>query len=266
MNTAKKPTINFPEKLVNKLAKDSEDWMNYVDLDLPSQITSNDFQRFVINDPQGNPKIKKMWNSLSTSQKLKLYNLVVDVLEKKEGSDDLFESVNLSKIAKRLMEDDASKQEKPSQQPEDRFEWENDPYHSRRFEKSDVSWREYDMDMNPQSYRFKEGEEEEYRPGGKMAGQWYQDREDNAEKERQYRPSYGHSNRSNMVGITFFEVPSGNEKEATRLGLTQFKRGKWGVKHQFDKHIISVASDREKSMVSAAERRFGKGRYWEPKK
>jgi hypothetical protein len=213
MNTAKKPTINFPEKLVNKLAKDSEDWMNYVDLDLPSQITSNDFQRFVINDPQGNPKIKKIWNSLSTSQKLKLYNLVVDVLENQEGSDDLFESANLSKIAKRLM---------------------------------------------------KEGEEEEYRPGGKMAGQWYQDREDNAEKERQYKPSYGHSNRSNMVGITFFEVPSGSEKEATRLGLTQFKSGKWGVKHQFDKNIISVASDREKSMVSAAERRFGKGRYWEP--
>ena len=261
MNTAKKPTINFPEKLVNKLAKDSEDWMNYVDLDLPSQITFNDFQRFVINDPQENPKIKKMWNSFSTSQKLKLYNLVVDVLEKKEGSDDLFESVNLSKIAKRLMEDDASKQEKPSQQPEDRFEWENDPHHSRRFEKSDVSWREYDMDMNPQNYRFKEGEEEKLRHTGDVY-----DREDAAERSRYNRPSYGHSNKSNMVGITFFEVPSGKEEEAKRLGLTQFKSGKFGVKHQFDKNIISVASDREKSMVSSAERTFGKGRYWEPKK
>lgn len=89
--------------------------------------------------------------------------------------------------------------------------------------------------------------------------------EDDAEKERQYKPSYGHSNRS-MVGITFFEVPSGKEEEAKRLGLTQFKSGKFGVKHQFDKNIISVASDREKSMVSSAERVFGKGRYWEPKK
>lgn len=111
-----------------------------------------------------------------------------------------------------------------------------------------------------------EGEEEEYRPGGKMAGQWYQDREDAAERSRYNRPSYGHSNKSNMVGITFFEVPSGKEEEAKRLGLTQFKSGKFGVKHQFDKNIISVASDREKSMVSSAERTFGKGRYWEPKK
>jgi hypothetical protein len=69
-----------------------------------------------------------------------------------------------------------------------------------------------------------------------------------------------------MVGITFFEVPSGKEEEAKRLGLIQFKSGKFGVKHQFDKNIISVASDREKSMVSSAERTFGKGRYWEPRK
>ena len=173
----------------------------------------------------------------------------------------------IRKVITEVMQSNNDINKNDSHKPEEnRFEWENDPYHSRRFEKSDVSWREYDMDMNPQSYRFKEGEEEEYRPGGKMAGQWYQDREDNAEKERQYRPSYGHSNRSNMVGITFFEVPSGKEEEAKRLGLTQFKSGKFGVKHQFDKNIISVASDREKSMVSAAERRFGKGRYWEPKK
>jgi len=172
----------------------------------------------------------------------------------------------IREVITEVMESNNDMNKNDSHQPkENRFEWENDPYHSRQFEKSDVSWREYDEEMNPQSYRFKEGEEEEYRPGGKMAGQWYQDREYNAEKERQYKPSYGHSNRSNMVGITFFEVPSGSEKEATRLGLTQFKSGKWGVKHQFDKNIISVASDREKSMVSSAERAFGKGRYWEPR-
>jgi hypothetical protein len=106
-----------------------------------------------------------------------------------------------------------------------------------------------------------EGEEEKLRYKGDIY-----DREEAAEKARYNRPSYGHSNKSNMVGITFFEVPSGKEEEAKRLGLTQFKSGKFGVKHQFDKNIISVASDREKSMVSSAERTFGKGRYWEPKK
>jgi len=109
VNTSKKLEVNFPEKLVNKLAKDSEDWMNYVDLDLPSEITASDFEEFVINDPQGNPKIKKMWNSLSPSQKNKLYNLVVDVLEKQEGSDDLFESVNLSEIAKKFIQKELTK-------------------------------------------------------------------------------------------------------------------------------------------------------------
>ena len=106
-----------------------------------------------------------------------------------------------------------------------------------------------------------EGEEEKLRHTGDVY-----DREDAAERSRYNRPSYGHSNKSNMVGITFFEVPSGKEEVAKRLGLTQFKSGKFGVKHQFDKNIISVASDREKSMVSSAERTFGKGRYWEPKK
>ena len=52
-----------------------------------------------------------------------------------------------------------SDEKKPSQQPEDRYEWEDDPYHSRQFEKSDVSWREYDMKMNPESYRVKEADE-----------------------------------------------------------------------------------------------------------
>ena len=52
-----------------------------------------------------------------------------------------------------LEEGEQQKREEPSKQPEDRFEWENDPYHSRRFEKSDVSWREYDQKMNPQNYR-----------------------------------------------------------------------------------------------------------------
>ena len=93
-----------------------------------------------------------------------------------------------------------------------------------------------------------EGEEE------KLGGAAY-DREDGRS---------GHSNKSNMIGITFFNVPSGKESVAKQFGLTQFKSGKWGFKHRFDPRIVSVASDREKSTISAAERALGKGRYWTP--
>ena len=62
------------------------------------------------------------------------------------------------KVAKKTLKKEGD-EKKPSQQPEDRYEWEDDPYHSRQFEKSDVSWREYDMDMNPESYRVKEADE-----------------------------------------------------------------------------------------------------------
>lgn len=62
------------------------------------------------------------------------------------------------KVAKKTLKKE-SDEKKPSQQPEDRYEWEDDPYHSRQFEKSDVSWREYDMKMNPESYRVKEADE-----------------------------------------------------------------------------------------------------------
>jgi len=71
--------------------------------------------------------------------------------------------------------------------------------------------------------------------------------------------------RKPIKGITFFNVPAGKESEATKAGLTQFKSGKWGFKHNFDPQVVSVASDREKSAVSDAEKIFGKGRYWEPK-
>lgn len=168
--------------------------------------------------------------------------------------------IKLSEIINKLIEGDTSKQEEPSsQQQKNRFEWENDPYHSRRFEKSDVSWREYDMDMNPQNYRVKEGEEEKMR----FPGDAY-DREEKAERGEKGNYS-GYSNKPKMAGITFFNVPSGKEAVAKQYGLTQFKSGKWGYKHRVDPQVISVASDREKSAVSAAERVLGKGRYWEPK-
>jgi hypothetical protein len=70
----------------------------------------------------------------------------------------LEEAKKRKKVAKKTLKKE-SDEKKPSQQPEDRYEWENDPYHSRQFEKSDVSWREYDKKMNPESYRVKEADE-----------------------------------------------------------------------------------------------------------
>lgn len=119
------------------------------------------------------------------------------------------------------------------------YNWRDDPKLSRDWEKSDVSQDEFERERGLGRYS---------RRGG-------------------YRGGYsgGYSQRPKMVGITFFDVPTGKEEEARRAGLTQFKSGKWGFKHQFDPHIISVASDREKGVVSAAEKSFGKGRFWQPK-
>lgn len=114
-------------------------------------------------------------------------------------------------------------------------DWLNNPAIERDFEKSDVSPEEYERERLGR-----------YGRGGGYSG--------------------GYSSAPNMVGITFFDVPSGKEEEARKVGLTQLKSGKWGFKHRFDPQVISVASDREKSTVSAAESIFGKGRYWEPKK
>jgi hypothetical protein len=95
-----------------------------------------------------------------------------------------------------------------------------------------------------------EGEEE------KLGSPAY-DREEKAQRGQ-------YSNKPKMAGITFFNVPAGKESIAKQYGLTQFKSGKWGYKHRFDPQVIYVSSDREKSTVSAAEKVFGKGRYWEP--
>lgn len=274
----KAPAGDNESKLIKSLAKKAEDWMNYVDIDSPENISYDDFEEFVINDPK-NKKLQAFWNSMGNKKQEDLFYKVVDVLEKKYGDgDDMYEGRNLSNIAKKMIkenkstplmlngkevdeksieidgvdrrdypdfsdayisaanyidgtplsdkeiedldaqnnelvhekiqddqlymqEGEASKQEEPSsQQQKNRFEWENDPYHSRRFEKSDVSWREYDMDMNPQNYRVKEGEEE------KLGSSAY-DREDREEKaargkkatcrvcHKPFTPSYGEHSR-----------------------------------------------------------------------
>jgi hypothetical protein len=137
------------DKLVKYLAKASADHMNYVGLDSPEQIMFNEFEDVIDNDK--NPKIKKIWNSMKSGQQEDLYEKVVAVLEKKygDGDDEMYESSKLGEMVKEMN----LEKEPPSPPTKDRFAWEDDPYHSRRFEKSDVSWREYDEMMNPQNYR-----------------------------------------------------------------------------------------------------------------
>jgi hypothetical protein len=62
-----------------------------------------------------------------------------------------------------------------------------------------------------------------------------------------------------MVGVTFFNVPAGKEDTARTAGLKQFKSGKWGYKH-FSR---SQTTD-DVRVLKAAEKEFGKGRYWQP--
>lgn len=63
-----------------------------------------------------------------------------------------------------------------------------------------------------------------------------------------------------MVGITFFNVPAGKENAARTVGLKQFKSGKWG-----HKHFSRSQTTGDVQVLKAAEKEFGKGRYWQPK-
>lgn len=117
---------------------------------------------------------------------------------------------------------------------QENWDWRDDPKISRDFEKSDVSQDEFERSRGYGRYS-----------GGR--GRYS-----------------GQRTVASPMRITFFNVPAGKESEATKAGLTQFKSGKWGFKHNFDPQVVSVASDREKSAVSDAEKIFGKGRYWEP--
>ena len=106
-----------------------------------------------MNNKITNPFLKQMISEIANKTNVGRLNISWSSIE---------EAKKNKKVAKKTLKkesDEKNPSQQPSQQPEERFEWENDPYHSRRFEKSDVSWREYDMDMNPQSYRVKEADE-----------------------------------------------------------------------------------------------------------
>jgi len=105
--TGKAPSGENLDKLVKFLAKKSADMMNYVGLDSPEQIQFDQFTDVIEMDVK-DQKIKKLWDSMNSKQQEKLYNKVVDVLEKKYGSDedaDLYEGQNLSNMAKGMLEE-----------------------------------------------------------------------------------------------------------------------------------------------------------------
>ena len=66
--------------------------------------------------------------------------------------------------------------------------------------------------------------------------------------------------RPGAVGYTFFNVPSGKEKEAERLGLQRTKSGKYALAH------IYPDKERYASSIEELEQAFGPGKYWEPKR
>lgn len=286
------PKGDVLSKLVKKLAKDAEDWMNYLDLDSPEQITFHEFVDRVIEDPDTSPKIKNYWNSLRGKQQEDLFEKVVAVLEKKYGSsDEMYEGRNLSKIAKKVIKESRGAPLMLNGKEVEKGSLEVDGVDSKDYpdfsdayiaagnyidgtplndeEIAQLEDENYGLAHELAHGSFLE-ESDDWRDDPKLSRDWEKSdvSQDEFERSRgfgRYGRGGGYSPRPKMVGITFFDVPPGKEGEARRVGLTQFKSGKWGYKHQFDKNVISVASDREKSNVSAAEQSFGKGRYWEPR-
>ena len=63
-----------------------------------------------------------------------------------------------------------------------------------------------------------------------------------------------------MVGMYFYNVPAGKEDEAASYGVKQTKSGKW-AKTKYDKSGRTWGFQKD-----LADKAFGQGRYWEPKK
>lgn len=264
----KAPAGGNEAKLIKSLAKKAEDWMNYVDIDSPENISYDDFEEFVINDPK-NKKLQAFWNSMGNKKQENLFYKVVDVLEKKYGDgDDMYEGRNLSNIAKKIIKENKStplmlngkEVDEKSIEIEgvDRRDYpdfsdayisaanymDGTPLSDKEIEELDAQNNElvHEKIQDDQLY-MQEGDEE------KLGSSVY-DREDREERGQ-------YSNKPKMAGITFFNVPSGKESIATQYGLTKTNSGKWGIKHKIGRDYTSA--------VSAAERIFGKGRYWEPR-
>ena len=63
-----------------------------------------------------------------------------------------------------------------------------------------------------------------------------------------------------VVGRYFYNVPAGREDEAASYGIKQTKSGKWS-KAKYNKSGRTWGFQKD-----LADKAFGNGRYWEPKK
>lgn len=261
----KAPAGGNEAKLIKSLAKKAEDWMNYVDVDSPENISYDDFEEFVINDPK-NKKLQAFWNSMGNKKQEDLFYKVVDVLEKKYGDgDDMYEGRNLSNIAKKMIKENKSTPLMLNGKEVDEKSIEIDGVDRRDypdFSDAYISAANY-MDGTPLSDKEIEELDDQ---NNELVHEKIQDDQlymQEGEEEKLGSSAYDkeergqYSNRPKMAGITFFNVPSGKESIATQYGLTQFKSGKWGIKHKIGRDYTGA--------VSAAEKILGKGRYWEPR-
>jgi len=107
--TMKIPNSNL-DKVIKRIAKDVTDFQNYVDIDAPHDVTADTFYNIVMQDIK-DPVIKKMWVKMDNRQKRNLYGKVKDYLYEKArkenpeyyGDDEMYESIKLTEMAKRMM-------------------------------------------------------------------------------------------------------------------------------------------------------------------
>lgn len=95
MNTATNPKF---DAMINALATRAKVWKDSEGQYEPEDITYGEFLNFVVDDPKTGPAIKKLWYSLDRAKQDQIFNKVIDVLYS------MSENVNLSKMAKKMME------------------------------------------------------------------------------------------------------------------------------------------------------------------
>lgn len=61
-----------------------------------------------------------------------------------------------------------------------------------------------------------------------------------------------------LTGMYFFDVKQGQEKDASNLGITKTKKGKWVKK------IYNTSGRTSQNAVDSANKLFGKGKFWMP--
>ncbi len=87
------------DKIVSELAKEVENWTNYVDTgDLPYDISYQSFIDFVIGSPSLKRNVKAAWNAMTPRDKKRAYSMVINELKIKLSLRDNFEAAVLKAL------------------------------------------------------------------------------------------------------------------------------------------------------------------------